>query len=283
MSVIKNIFQLLLGEKKDENIVETDSFTINNGKKIKKTSQVVNKLEKGNNGIFGDEYEADYMDDEEKYMEEARDLLMRLSTTMNYYRLIWKKLKKDDSDDDTNYRDKDKEARLAYIEKVRKSLIKMVKKMGKYGTTWDKIDKTGKYTRTSDRSMIKENKHYVELKVIKLKQRILRANKRKLIRKRLLSINLMKQRNRIKSLLRVSRRHGLLKFLKISKKLKKAGVLIKKNKLMKLVLSGKMNIKKAKKMSKKAKVAKKAMSKAKKFQKLVEAQRKQERQNGIEM
>ena len=104
MSFFKKIFQSVLNEeegdvKKEEVILEEEQY---------KTSKITDKLEKGNNGIFGDEHEED-----EQYLEEEEE-------------------EDSDESDSTNYRDKDKEARRKYIEKIRKQSLLIAQTYKKY-------------------------------------------------------------------------------------------------------------------------------------------------------
>ena len=107
MSFFKKIFQSVLNEEDDaikKEIVLNEQY---------KTSKITDKLEKGNNGVFGDEHE-----EEEEYSQQ--------------YKNEEENEEDDDDSDSTNYRDKDKEARRKYIEKIRKQSLLIAQTYAKY-------------------------------------------------------------------------------------------------------------------------------------------------------
>ena len=277
MSIIKVLFQSLLNEKKDEEIVDNEIVVEKN--KIKKTSQIVNKLEKGNNGIFGDEYE----DSEEEDIEE------NIKTDEDS--------EESSEDDNINFRDKDKEARQKYIEEVKKKLRKEADKNGnkssgnkngnKSGNKGNKGNKDSKYGKVSDKNLGKES-HYIftVLKNLKLQQRIIRSKQRKAQRAVRRANFLRRQLTAHKFLLASHKRYMARKGFLFRKIKGILGNLIGKKKLMNLVAKRKLNVKKAKLISSKVKKAKKQVLMAKKmfkkakenkeqsFKKMLEAQRK---------
>ena len=113
MSVIKKFFQSVLkedGENREETL-EIIEFK-------NETSKIINRLERGNNGKFGDEYEEDIEEDDEK--NNINKAIFELEE------------EEEDNDDDSNYRDKDKEAKRKYIEKIKRRAQLIVSKMSKY-------------------------------------------------------------------------------------------------------------------------------------------------------
>lgn len=281
MSIIKVLFQSLLNEKKDEEII--DSEIVVEKKKIKKTSQIVNKLEKGNNGIFGDEYEDTEEDAEEENTENSDDMDEESS-----------------EDDNINFRDKDKEARQKYIEEVKKKLKKEAEKngnkssgnkngnkSGNKGNKGNKSNKDSKYGKVADKNLGKESHHiFTVLKNIKLQQRVIRSKQRKAQRATRRANFLRRQLRAHKFLLASHKRYVARKGFLFRKIKGILGNIIGKNKLMNLVAKRKLNLKKAKtisgkvkKVKKQALIAKKLFKKAKEnkensFKQMVEAQRK---------
>lgn len=274
MSIIKVLFQSLLNEKKDEEI--TDSEIVVEKKKLKKTSQIVNKLEKGNNGIFGDEYEDSEEEDIEENIEEDEE---------------------SSEDDNINFRDKDKEARQKYIEEVKKKLRKEADKNGnkssgnkngnKSGNKGNKGNKDSKYGKVSDKNLGKESHHiFTILKNIKLQQRLIRSKQRK-VQRAVRRANFLRRQLRAHKFLLASHKRYVARRGFLFRKIKGIlGNLIGKKKLMNLVAKRKLNVKKAKSISSKVKkvkkqalIAKKMFKKAKEnkeqsFKKMLEAQRK---------
>lgn len=230
MSIIKSILQLLLGEKKDEDIIDND--TIITVKKHKTTSQIINKLEKGNNGIFGDEYE------------------------------------EEEEDDDTNYRDKDKEAREKYIEELKKKNKEgnkdSNKDSGKKGNK--NSNKDSKYGKNSSKNLGKES-HYIftVLKNMQLQMRIFRSRQRKAQRAVRRANFLRRQLRNYRFLLASHKRYMTRRRMLFNRLKRLVGVIIGKKRLMSLVNKRKINVKKAKLISFRVKQAKKQVIKAQKI------------------
>lgn len=291
MSIIKVLFQSLLNEKKDEEII--DSEVVMGKKKIKKTSQIVNKLEKGNNGIFGDEYEdteEDIEEDIEKDTENSKN--ENEESTED---------EESSEDDNINFRDKDKEARQKYIESVKNKLKENDKQGNKSGNKNGNKNgskngnksgnkngnKDSKYGKVADKNLGKESHHiFTVLKNLKLQERLLRSRLRK-AQRAVRRANILRRRLRAHRFLLASHKRYVARKGFLFKKIRGVlGNLIRKNKLMKLVAKRKLNLKKAKAISNKVKKAKKQLliakklfkrardNKEKSFKQMVEAQRK---------
>ena len=112
MSFFKKIFQSVLNEEdgniKKEIVLKEEQY---------KTSKITGKLEKGNNGVFGDEYEEDEDDN------------IHNNKPINN---IEGEEEEESNSDSTNYRDKDKEARRKYIEKIKKQSLLIAQIYEKY-------------------------------------------------------------------------------------------------------------------------------------------------------
>lgn len=289
MSFFKNLLQSFLKEEDgNRSLVAEKTFVVANKTK---TSKIVNKLEKGNNGIFGDEYEED-----EKLLksliEETDNLLLE---------------EEEEDDDDANYRDKDKEAKKAYIEKMKKKALlkaekikKDVKKDSKKGGSGKKENDWGK--RTSERNLNREIGGMERDYAKELREELqMRSNKRKALRRNMEALRVVIRR-RLKRM-HINRRflmnyhRTIVNIKKIRNSLKKIGVVIRtknanKIKNMKLgqIKQRAKQINKAKKIAKAKKVSyirsneemkKKYLEEYKKAQKTVAKQQKSNRSMGI--
>ena len=302
MSFFKKILQSVLNEEDgNKDLLAEKTFV----EVIKpKTSKIVDKLEKGNNGVFGDEYEA-----EDKLIQDLLDSTNDLI------------LEEEDDDDSSNYRDKDLEAKKAYIEKMKKKSLlkaehlaeqfKKSKKSGakgdggkKSGTKGDSGKKGDWGKRTSERNLHREIGGMERDYARELKEELLmRSNNRKQLRKILEALRIVIRR-RLKRM-HITRgifsrfRRSMLNLRKLKTNLRKIGCVLKTRSINKIrnikiskIKAMTKKINKTKKMAKakrmmyyraKQEDKQKYLQEYKKLQKNVSKQQKASRNMGISM
>lgn len=296
MSFFKKMLQSVLNEEDGNKELITEKSFVE--PKKANTKIIIDRLKKGSNGIPDDEYE-EYDKMIDQLLKSVDNLLLE-----------------EEDDNDSNYRDKDKEARENYIKKMKKiSLIKIKKKSDKDSNKGDSGKKSGSKTggpkesgdwglRTSERNLHREiggmERDYKKELFLELQ---MRSNMRRNLRRTLEALRTVLRR-RLRRMhinrgffMRFHRTRMNLKILK--KRLKKIGCIlqtrninkIKNIKISKIIAINK-RIKKARKTARQKRMMyyraveenkKKYLEDYKKAQKNVVKQQKASRNIGISM